>query len=190
MNMAIVYLVSPNLVEYGTLLLDIPEAKIPPPLHGYPCLDEWEVLPVYKESPLAESPDVWWVWGLSGFAFTREATEELEPFLSRAGELLPVAFADGRGLDVLNVTRVVDYLDLPVEVWEHGLAEPRFVEHRLGESELFKVPLLAGAHTFCLEWEGEESFRSRCEKNELSGLVFTTVWTSSDGPAIPNLLRM
>jgi hypothetical protein len=191
MNEAIVHLVSPYVEEYGTLLLDVPEAKLPPPLHGYAWGDTWHVLPVYKESPLAPQPDVWWVWGLGGFAFSPESVEDVEPFLSRSGELLPVAFSDGGGrLHVLNVTRVVDCLDLSVEEWEQGLAEPRFVEHRLGESELFKVPLLAGAHTFCLEWAGEESFRSRVEENGLSGLGFTTVWTSSGGPAVPNLMRM
>jgi hypothetical protein len=190
MSEATIELVLPAVGSFQSLLVDVPEDEMPLAFDGQPIGDRWTPPSVYLCDPMSPPPDIWYVHVLGALAFTPGTVELLEPFLSVAGELLPVDMPDGAGrLAALNVTTVVDWLDWAPEAFDVGEMRPTFVEHRLGEAGLFKIPVLPSL-TFSLHWKAEDSFSARVRGESLQGVSLVTAWTSGAGPMLPNLLRL
>jgi hypothetical protein len=185
---ATIELVLPVVGSFQSLLVDVPEDEMPRAFDGQPIADRWEEPPVYLCDPRAPPPDIWYVHVLGALAFTPGTVEQLEPFLSLAGELLAVDLPGEGRLSALNVTTVVDWLDWAPEAFDNGQMRPTFVEHRLGEAGLFKIPVLPSL-TFSLHREAEDSFSARVRRESLQGVSLVTAWTSRAGPTLPNLLR-
>lgn len=174
---------------YQSLLLDLPEGEGPAAFDGRSVTGTWPSPPVYLQSPLLPQPDFWYVWRLGSYACLPAVIEQVEPFFSWAGELLPLRGPrEHTALVTLNITNVIDVLDWSIEAFQAGQMPPSFVAHRLGEPGLFKVPLLPSV-MFSLDWQGEDSFLARVQEHQLTGISFTEVWNSGEGALVANLVR-
>ena len=172
--------------DYQSLLVDLPEGSSRFHLAGLPRSDDWEPPPVYIENPLLPRPAIWYLSGVGGPVMTEEVVDLLEPYLSVAGELLPVRMSGtAEELFILNVVDVVDALDPARSVTEDVIELfPYFVEHRLGETGLIKVPQLLSQLFYVEHDYDEDSLRLRVERHGLTGIHFVTVWTSDAGPTL------
>lgn len=145
----------------------------------------WRPPPVWIPEPRLEAPDFWKLSGAAALICGPRALDAIDHILEFAGELLPLPI-DGMELSVLNVTKDVDCLDVhSSEVDEDGVPETyAFLEHRLPGPSLFKIPQTDTAEVLC--WEGlpvfEDDFKRQVETIGLSGLRFTEVWDSVEGP--------
>jgi hypothetical protein len=170
--------------------------------NGAPWKEAWMSPSVFSFQPRLREGDFWHRGGFGAcFAVRPEAFETgLDLFLQPAGELLPLPY-QGRKFKVLNVTECIDALDHEQTTWydvdhvdddgfDHGprevfkpaprVEEPVFRLDRLGW-QLFKVPETAVTNIYC--WEGsldgeEEQFRRFCEREGLTGLTFTEIYTT------------
>jgi hypothetical protein len=112
--------------------------------------------------------------------FSRRAVDALGPLLTPSGELLAL---DCPGCDreyvALNVTRVADALDeamAKVKRYRSGrimrVLEYAFLEERVGEAALFKMP-----ETVLQDVYVTERFVQAAVDADLEGAVFELVWT-------------
>jgi hypothetical protein len=179
--------------QYQQLGYDLPEPAIDLyRFDGTPRLDTWTSQPVYVHHPRLRRPDIWHLAGAAGLVFEARTIPELEPYISAAGELLELTDTDhAESLLFLNITQDVECLDVEASTLGPVRWRLSFVERRMPESGLFKIPQADAVHVFVLEREGEpDSFRRRVERLELVGLEFEPVWSSSDGPREFSLMRI
>jgi hypothetical protein len=188
---ATVFQIRPDDLErYQALLYDLPD--IPAGLRifdGTSKEDWWEPPPVYSDMPRLEAPDLWHLVGPAAFVMTAATAELLGEFLHPAGELLPVRVA---GTDepfvVLNILRDIDCLNPDGYRIDDLEVYSDFIEHRLPESGLFKVPQLDDVFIFCLERSDDErTLRETLDHHGLTGLRFEPIW-ASDGSITPTNL--
>ena len=192
MSDAVVHKLEWDVDRFQVFLYDLPD----PPLEmflfgGTPRLESWVPQPIYVEKPRLEPPDIWHLVGAALLLMNEDVIAQLEPFVSRAGELLPFVVA---GTDEemfgLNILEDIDCL-APGSYSLDGLAAyPDFVEHRLPETGLFKVPILDTVDVFSVERsDDDDSFRRRVEANGLRGLSFCEVWSTTSGAQPVNLFN-
>jgi len=173
---------------------------------GRPWTDIWEPPRVFSFQPRLREGDFWRI-GLGGecFAVRPETLGQTSVaiFLQPAGEFLPLPY-EGRQFQVLNITECIDALDRERTAWDFyedldlsdldpldrkhieeldtppAVRSPVFRLDRLGW-QLFKVPETAMTNIYY--WERnldgeEEQFRRYCERHELTGLVFTEIYST------------
>jgi hypothetical protein len=190
MSETTVYQIGWDVDRYQAFLYDLPSPELEMWLFdGLPRRDSWSPQPVYSDQPLLERPDIWHLVGSTIMIMSKEVVELLEPFLSRAGELLPFVVS-GSNEEVLglNILKVVDCIDPRAYSLDDLQLYPAFLEHRLPESGLFKIPQLATGHVFYVERnDDEDSLRSRIARYGLRGANFDLVFSSSAGPVPINL---
>lgn len=192
MSEAVVHrLVWEDLGRFQSLLYDLPEVR--PELRSFQgrAKEEWwEPPPVYSDMPRLAEPDLWHLVGVATIVMAPEVAEELGGFLHAAGELLPLRMSGtNRTLFALNILRDVDCLDPTRYRPQEGDAWTDFIEHRLDESGLFKVPQLDDVEIFHLERsDDDERLPETIERNGYRGVRFEPVW-ADDGSVSPvNLL--
>ena len=97
---------------YRSLLYDLSGEEFDrvPQFDGTPLRETWPTPPVYVDNYLAPSPDVWHLASAFALAVTSPVVERLEPFLSLAGELLPLENHTGEEWEflVMNILNVLD----------------------------------------------------------------------------------
>jgi hypothetical protein len=157
---------------------------------GRSKLRGWEARRVYSDQPRLDRPDIWQLVGSAALVMGETVISQLEPCISSSGELLPLVDAkSGDTVLALNILRDIDCLDLDessLDPIEPALA---FLEHRLPESGLFKVPEFDTTDIFCLEREDDpESLRGRIARLGLRGVAFQLVWSNTEGPIRTNRL--
>jgi hypothetical protein len=195
MNEATVYLLTwEDLDRYQSLLFDLPDPDYLEEFcfDGRPKEPHWTTPPVYIDAPRLERPDFWHLVGAAVLVMDIKVMDLLEPHLSMAGELLPVIVSGStETLYALNILRDIDCLDPAHYVPCELSLRPYFLEHRLPESGLFKLPQTDATQMFLLERSDDaDSFRRRVEQNKLRGIEFQRVWSSVDGPEDMDLLNM
>lgn len=156
---------------------------------GTPRRETWQPQPIYVERPRLEPPDIWHLAGAAILVMDDDVVKRIEPFVSMAGELLPVYVAGtGEPYHALNILADIDCLRPGSYSLDYLEFYPDFLEHRLPETGLFKISQLDTAETFHVERaDDRESFRLRVEENGLRGLEFEPVWSSETGPPSLNL---
>lgn len=123
-------------------------------------------------------------FGFSGeFAVSPSAWERCAMFLEMAGELLPLPYQKEK-FAVLNVIECIDCVDDKKSEWQQYstgrlLKKAVFDPSLFGESSLFKIPH-TWVRTYCYETSGdpETEFKAFVEKEKLTGLRFTPVWSN------------
>jgi hypothetical protein len=152
-------------------------------------LEHWWVAPrIHVNSNNAWRPDIWQLSDPKPILIAFCAAEKLMPYAAMAGELVPLRTATAEGESVaLSVENVVDALRASKRVVPHGVINPDFIAHRLGEPTLFVVPQLRRT-VFCLERsDAEDSFMRRIRRHKLTGLAFEEVWSRETGAHDINL---
>jgi hypothetical protein len=145
---------------------------------------EWTSQPVAVHGAELRTPDIWCLGGVAVLVLSLETIEKLEPLITMAGELLPVNISGSEDeLFILNITTDVACLDTQSSSLGPGTRKLVFLEERLPETGLFKVPQNDAAFIFVVEKEGceELSLRRRIDDYELEGIRFQEVWSSVDG---------
>jgi hypothetical protein len=158
---------------------------------GTPKAERWTPQPVYSDHPRLERPDIWHLIGVATMVMDAGVVQQVEPWLIEAGELLPlVVSGTGETVYALNILQDVDCIDPVAFSLDEMRLQPVFLEHRLPESGLFKLPQVDTVDMFYVERDDEqETFRARIEERGLTGLDFQRVWSSEDGPARMNMMR-
>lgn len=147
----------------------------------------WRPPPVYSPEPLLRRPDFWHLVGCYGLVVDARALDTAEPYLLAAGELLPLPFGNEL-LHISNVTGVYDCIDTDsAERSATGTEITRypFIEHRIPETTLFKIPETVATEMFCAsfgERDPELDFKFVVEHHRLTGLRFEEVWNDDVGP--------
>jgi hypothetical protein len=194
MGDATVFRVRPDdLDRYQAFLYDLPEVT-PGIRHfdGTAKEEWWEPVPLYSDAPRLEAPDIWHLVGSAAFVMSSIVAESLGSFLHPVGELLPVRVVGAReSFEVLNILRDVNCLNPEADRIDDLEIYSDFLEHRLPESGLFKVPQLDTVDVFYLERSDDgDTFRDSLDRHGYSGLRFEPVWTS-DGSIRPlNLIGL
>jgi hypothetical protein len=92
--MTSVYYVGFEVERFQSLLFDVAddeEFAAIPDLVGGPLRDVWPTPPVYTDVPELPEPDIWHLTSMGqALVVTPPVVEKLEPFLTAAGELLPL----------------------------------------------------------------------------------------------------
>src|SRR4051812_16281177 len=79
---------------------------------GHSRLESWEPLAIYSDEPQLEEPDIWYHTATHLPVMSNEVVDELEPYLTQAGELLPlVVSGSGETVYMLNVLVVRDAVE-------------------------------------------------------------------------------
>jgi hypothetical protein len=146
-----------------------------------PVADRWTSPPVYVDRPTLPLPDFVHLWG-GDFVLGADVPDDLRQLLAIAAELLPLDL-DGERLDYVHVTKVLNVVDHTKSVWDAaGVGNPlAFLQHRLDELPLFRVPENNASQTFCTQGYGEFDFKGRVEDEHLTGLTFREAWNSDVG---------
>ena len=153
---------------------------------GKSCANRWRPVPVERffadgDDQLADFP-----WLISHtLVMRRRAVDALRDVLEAGGEILPLATDDGVELFLLNVTRVIDALDLAKsQVWrfpESGriyfLETAAFHEHLVRDVDFFKLSIAPPNEIFV-----GERFVERVQAAGLVGLSFELAWSPERGP--------
>jgi hypothetical protein len=118
-----IYVVHGDVENYQSLVLSLTDAEYRrvPELTGRPVQDTWIPPPVESEDLALPKPDVWRVsTPPKTFAMSPTVVERLEPFISMAGELLPLCFAQEElfALNLLEPIEVGAVLDLAANAAE------------------------------------------------------------------------
>lgn len=125
-----VYLVHGDVEKFQSLVLPLSDEEFAalPDLAGYRVADRWPMPPVHVENELAPEPDIWHLSTLSkSFAMSRDVIERLEPFISSAGELLPLRAGDST-VPELFALNILDPLDVHVVIDVAASDEERGIE--------------------------------------------------------------
>jgi hypothetical protein len=82
----------------------------------------------------------------------------------------------------INVLRVINCIPNEAATTDPLDLPPAFVNHRLPETGLFRIPQLPTTHLFSVERADEpDSFRRRFVDLGLTGIEFVRVWSSETG---------
>jgi hypothetical protein len=179
--------------RYQTLGFDPAPALPIYEFDGTPKLATWIPQVVRPYQLELEEPDIWFLGGAFTIAMSHPTVDRLEPFLTDAGELIPLTMAgSGEELLALNVLRKPDCLDDEESVIDSLGFSLAFFPSRLPADGLFKVRPggLAMTETFLAETrDSAASFRPRVTGLGLSGLAFEPIWSSVSGPAIVSFFK-
>jgi hypothetical protein len=187
---ATVYRLDWDVERFQSYVYDLPDPELDLWLFdGTPRLSNWKPLPVYSDYPRLESPDIWHLVGAAVLVISTDVIDLLEPFISRAGELLPlVVSGTGEEVFALNVLEDIDCVS-PGGYSDDDLnLSFDFLEHRLPESGLFKIPQCDTVLIFYVERDDDvDNLRQRVAHHGLSGVSFEPVWSSTSGARPINL---
>jgi hypothetical protein len=158
---------------------------------GQSKADSWIPQPVFIDRPRAEPPDIWHLFGAAVLVMSRETIVNLEPFVSAAGELLPLIVSGwNERLFALNILEDIDCIEPSAYSLDDLELYPHFIEHRLPESGLFKIPQTDTVDIFCLDRDEDlDTFPGRIQAHGLRGIAFQRIWSTAEGPEAVNLLR-
>jgi hypothetical protein len=133
-----------------------------------------EPVPLDSDAPRLEVPDIWHLLGSAAFVMSSGVVERLAGFLHPVGELLPVRVVGASdSFEVLNILRDVNCLNPEADRIDDLEIYSDFVEHRLPESGLFKIPQLDTVDIFYLERTGDDdTLQNALDCNGYSGLRF------------------
>jgi hypothetical protein len=190
-----VYLVSWDVERFQAYLYDLPDEDVSLDDHmlfnGHSKLESWKPLPIYSDQPHLERPDIWYHTATFMPVMSEEVIDQLAPFMSEAGELLPL-IVSGTGDEVymVNVLVVRDAVEPGAYSLDELWAYPRFIEHRLPDTGLFLLPQLSGKIFYVERDDDEETLIGRIEACGLRGMSFVPVWSSTSGPAPLNLFEV
>jgi hypothetical protein len=139
-----------------------------------------------------ERPHLWRLGGAETLVLESHTIELLEPFISEAGELLPLTDVDtGARLFLLNVLRLVDCLDEDASRINDLVLTLSFDRDRLPPTGLFKIPQARTTHLLHVEHpRSRDSLHDRVERLGLTGISFDPVWTSEEGALPVNVLAV
>jgi hypothetical protein len=190
-----VYLVSWDVERFQAYLYDLPDDETSLHEHmlfdGRSKLEWWKPLPVYSDQPQLERPDIWYHTATNLPVMSEEVIDQLEPFITRAGELLPlIVSGTGEKVYMLNVLVVRDAVEPGAYSLDELWLYPRFIEHRLPDSGLFLLPQLSGTIFYVERDDDEETLLGPIEDLGLRGMSFVPVWSSTSGPAPLNLFEV
>jgi len=179
--------------RFQILLFDLPQVPREIELfNGLSKEEWWEAPPVYSDAPRREEPDFWRLATSATFVMSADLVESLGEFMHPVGELLRVTFV-GRDEEffALNILRDIDCLNPNAYAIDDLRVETEFLEHRLPDGGLFKIPQVDNLEIFYLERNDDDPTLRECiERRDLRGLEFIAVW-SSDGSIEPvNLLSV
>jgi hypothetical protein len=154
---------------------------------GTPRNATWEAPPLWVENPLAPPPDIACLVGSTGLVLRSTAVEAVGAHLLGVGELLEARLA-GEPLWVANVTQVVDCLDQTSTARDkYGAIDSyTFLDHRLPESTVFKLPDTAEFELLTVERndDREFEFKPAFEDSGLTGLGFAELWNTEQGALV------
>jgi len=187
--------VSWDVERFQAYLYDLPDEKLSLHEHmlfdGHSRLDSWEPLPIYSDEPQLDEPDIWYHTATQLPVMSSEVVDQLEPFVSQAGELLPlIVSGSGETVWMLNPLVVRDAVDPKAHSVDELWLYPRFLEHRLPDSGLFLLPQLSGKIFYVDRDDDERTLRGRLEECRLTGMSFVPVWSSATGAADVNLFEV
>jgi hypothetical protein len=168
----------------------------PPPIEtskfdGTPKGQTWTTQVVRPYERQLVAPDIWFVAGAFTIAMPPRVVSLLDPFVSAAGELLPLEVAgSGEELLALNILRTLDCVDPELSVARPDMLgfSLVFLPDRLPrQGGLFKVPLggLAVTEIFFVDpLNAADSLRARVDSLGLTGLSFERVWSPESDAAV------
>jgi hypothetical protein len=190
-----VFLVSWDVDRFQAYVYDLTDERLSLHEHmlfdGLSKLETWEPLPVYSDQPHLVEPDIWYHTDTYLPVMSDEVVEQLEPFISRAGELLPLVVSEtGETVYMLNVLVVRNAVEPGAYNVDDLSLYPRFIEHRLPDTGLFKLPQLTAKIFYVEREDDEDTLIQRLENGGLRGMSFIPVWSSSEGPASLNLFEV
>jgi hypothetical protein len=181
--------------RFQAYLYDLPDDRLS--LHDHMLLngesrfDTWEPLPIYSDQPNLEEPDVWYHTATHLPVMDLDVINALEPFISEVGELLPLVVSEtGETVYMLNVLVVRNSIEPHAYSVDDLLLYPRFAEHRLPDSGLFRLPQLAGALFYVERDDDNDTLMRRLRNRGFRGISFIPVWSTSEGPADLNLFEV
>lgn len=181
---ATVYRVEFETNTYQAFLYDLPEPDLGLWLFdGTPRQATWAPQPVYSDNPRLRVPGVWSLIGAAVLVMFDDAIASLASFVPGSGELLPLHVVETNSTTyALNILNVVDCLDKGAsDFGDPSTRQLSFIEHRLPEDGLFKVPEYDTVDMFVVERSGGVSFRSALDEHDLTGIVLRPVWSSESG---------
>ena len=152
---------------------------------GKACADTWRPVRVrrFSEGRDNQPADFPWLGG-NALAMRRSAVEALADIFEEGCEILPLATDDDVELFVLNVTRVIDALDmerstirrLPDGGMIYLIEAAAFHEHMVRDVDFFKLPTERVNNVFV-----GERFIERVRAAGLGGLKFEFSWSPERG---------
>lgn len=190
----IVCIIEWDVERFQAYLYDLPDDELSLERHmefvGRSVLEGWEPLPVYSDQPRLEQPNIWYQTETHMPVLSAAVVDELEPFVSRSGELLPLVVSrSDETVYLLNVLQVRDALEPHAySFWEERF-EPQFIEHRLPDTGLFLLPHSRGDIFHVDRDNDQESLRRRIMRLGLRGMEFLPVWSSTEGPLVQSLIE-
>jgi hypothetical protein len=189
-----VYLIEWDLERFQAYVYDLPDDELSLEHHmlfdGRSVLERWEPLPIYSDQTHLDRPDIWYHTATSLPVMSHAVVDALEPFVSEAGELLPlVESGTSETVYMLNILKVTDAIEAGAYSRENRSFCPKFIDHRLPEGGFFFLPQ-SFSKLFCVERYGDEdTLRRRVENLGLQGMEFALVWSTSSGPTAENLIK-
>ena len=190
-----VFMLSWDVERFQAYLYDLPDEKLSLHEHmlldGHSRSDTWDTMAIYSDQPHLEEPDIWYHTATHLPVMSREVVDKLEPFISQAGELLPLTVSDsGETVYMLNVLVVRNAVEPDAYSVDQLWLYPRFIEHRLPDTGLFRLPQLAAALFYVERDDDTDTLRGRLDERELTGMSFIPVWSTSEGAAELNLFEV
>jgi hypothetical protein len=155
-------------------------------------ITEWNPPPMMPLYPSRKKPDFWHIGYGHAFAVGERVfknTSGLDKMLAKAGQLLPLPFQN-QTLTVCNILAHEGCIDEEKSGWVirqyDGIRvrpdRPFFIAGSLPESSLFKISQSPGT---MFAWEKdqdpEQEFKACVEKNKLTGLNFSPIWSEEEG---------
>jgi hypothetical protein len=196
MQMSRVYRVVGDVEHYQAFLLDLPRGSPDALRHllfdGTSRGSSWTPPPIYVDDPKLKEPDIWTLVGSAVLIVDSAVKMKLDLSVEFACESLPIKYHD-RDLELLNITSAINCLDRGASHLESDDdysddddEQYVFIEHRLPEPGLFKVPETATAEVFCVQYSDapSEGFKSAVEARGFTGLAFQLVWDIESGPVV------
>ena len=154
-------------------------------MDGKSCADHWHPVPVKRYTEGEDNRPSDFPWLVShALVMRRRAVDALRDMFEAGGEILPLATDDDVELFLLNVTRVIDALDLASsQVWRFpgsgrigSIDAAAFHEPLVRDVDFFKLPILRANEIFV-----GERFIERVQAAGLVGLAFELAWSPERG---------
>lgn len=155
-------------------------------LQGSSLAEDWQPvciirIPLDDGRPALPSDFPWML--SSNLIMRRRAVFALRDLLEAGGEILPLATRDNVALSVLNVTRVIDALDVDNSIVEYAPDSDKILIHW---THAFHEPLVCDVPFFRLPNRSSpifvnESFKRRVSEAGLVGLDFIPAWSPETG---------
>lgn len=183
-----IYRLSVDVNTYQTILTD-DESVWDTDLLNFDCQKKaniWQAPELFIFNPKKKSGDFSYI--TPGSLIINQNTVELLAFaFEMAGELLEINVENDE-LYMLNVLECVNALDTKKTTWNYcedtgaklNINQYSFHPNRISESSIFKIPETSNSEILCYSGvkDPDDEFYSLYKKHNLTGLVFTELWSS------------